>query len=987
MRARRGLRRRWRPLALLALLPAASVLAGGARTVRAFVPSCAWDDEVVSWPTAQRFSGVTVDLLANDPPERQLEWTADGPTAAGYSRRCERGTLTPAGARGLYNYLPDDPTLSLAGGFDRCPYQLAKLGWDQPACASEADIEPGEGTASSQTRRPDVRRAVRPLPGRADARRGGARRAEPVPPVAVDDLFYIGAASSVAINVLDNDRSVEGIPYWPETGSELVNFTQPRHGTVAMASTYLPCGSMRAAARAAAGRGRRAATAAPAAAGGGGASDWRVKGTLQYTRDPGAPLPYVDTFTYTMTGSCSGPPAPCDGGRCATATVTIVASGVPAAGTETTTFALPDGQGGRVIPSLMLPGTPLDGAGGALRFVALQGRARHGTLTRLSTSADGAARFQYAARAGAAAVSDVIPRAAAAPARRPRCCRGQRARAPGPPHRAAAHPAAAALPRRAAAPGTSGANTPPVALDVWDEVKLSPVGSSFNKHVINVLSSCHDADGDELRVSQLSQPTLGRVAVIDDPASPLRGALTYDAPPGGGRGAPPNRAPVVPPREVNLTLGSRLPWPYNETFQLELDLLAGAADPDGDALAVTGAAPEFSFGDFCAAEWAPKRLKAKPSDPYDTETYPSDHVFTLTFNRLWLGLRGTDPPVYDCPTSIPIKFWVWDGKDTTQGTLHVKFALRGDPPRRPVLDAAAVPSYEVAYGGALEITNLTAYGHHPDGMPMGLEVVTPPAHGLLSFAYTNLSDRVGPRFNWADWSAGAGGRFTWSDLYRTGVTYTPTGGHIGSDAFTFRLTDNTDLWSSLELGTVRIDVRPAPRPACAPGACTAGGLCPRCGCAPDGAACACDTAHGFVARPPAGTTSHADILPQAPQCAWAVALPPLVSAPLSSLGRLVRLPFSVAAGARCVREPVIQGVSVDPRRLDACPGGAAGRALTLAPAGARAGSEACARAGASYQYAFRLAPELRGARAGCYRATVTTTDQARHGVTLKLRAA
>jgi hypothetical protein len=125
------------------------------------------------------------------------------------------------------------------------------------------------------------------------------------PPVALDDVFYIGAASSVSFKVLENDADYEctdngRYTIKPFCDMYVVNFTQPRYGTVKFpdAKPIFPSNS------------RDPFTAAAAAAhpavSFGEVDDCRVNGQLQYTLDPSVTRPVTDqvNLQYALTRAC-----------------------------------------------------------------------------------------------------------------------------------------------------------------------------------------------------------------------------------------------------------------------------------------------------------------------------------------------------------------------------------------------------------------------------------------------------------------------------------------------------------------------------------------------------------------------------------------------------------------------------------------------------------------------------------------------------------
>jgi hypothetical protein len=150
-------------------------------------------------------------------------------------------------------------------------------------------------------------------------------------------------------------------------------------------------------------------------------------------------------------------------------------------------------------------------------------------------------------------------------------------------------------------------------------------------------------------------------------------------------------------------------------------------------------------------------------------------------------------------------------------------------------------------------------------------------------------------------------------------------------------------------------------------------------------ACICDAAQGF--RPgPFVNPSVAKFYQPVQHCAWSVVLPQMLVANANDAGRVVRVPFSVlgiVGTPMRVTKPVIQWIRVDPARMASCPTGLGTRVLNVVsnPA-AKAAAETCS-AGSS-MFNWRMAPEQPARPAGCYKATVLTTDQQTHKVVLRL---
>jgi hypothetical protein len=128
-------------------------------------------------------------------------------------------------------------------------------------------------------------------------------------PVAVGDVFYIGAASSVSFNVLENDADYECTDHGryttkPFCDMYVVNFTQPRYGSVKFpdAQPIFPDNSRdplsaRPPPPAAAAASGRLSAVRPAASLG-EVDDWKVNGQLQYTLDPSVTRPVIDQVNF-----------------------------------------------------------------------------------------------------------------------------------------------------------------------------------------------------------------------------------------------------------------------------------------------------------------------------------------------------------------------------------------------------------------------------------------------------------------------------------------------------------------------------------------------------------------------------------------------------------------------------------------------------------------------------------------------------------------
>jgi hypothetical protein len=307
-------------------------------------------------------------------------------------------------------------------------------------------------------------------------------------------------------------------------------------------------------------------------------------------------------------------------------------------------------------------------------------------------------------------------------------------------------------------------------------------------------------------------------------------------------------------------------------------------------------------------------------------------------------------------------------------------------PRAPVLNPASIPTFEVTYGKAVFI-NFTKFGYHPNGRNLSSIIEEFPAHGTVKLQWLRLLRG----YNNID-----------TDDFLVGVHYKPTGGHIGSDSLTFRLLDIRNQWASVELGTVKIIVKPAEVPCGTWDACRVYGLCGKMKCKCPGwlsggcpfpvvvgsNTCGCDAAQGF--RPgPIVDPSTVNFYQPIQHCAWNVMLPEMLAGNLADVGRIVRVPFQIMVGSTgksmCVAKPVVQMIRVDNARMVTCPTGLTTRVMTVNPnATVRAGSEACS-AGLNMAYNWLMLPEKPAREAGCYKATVLTTDRQKHRLVLRLR--
>jgi hypothetical protein len=302
-----------------------------------------------------------------------------------------------------------------------------------------------------------------------------------------------------------------------------------------------------------------------------------------------------------------------------------------------------------------------------------------------------------------------------------------------------------------------------------------------------------------------------------------------------------------------------------------------------------------------------------------------------------------------------------------------------------VLNPATIPTYEVTYGQALFI-NFTQFGYHPNGCNLSSTIVDFPAHGTVKLQWLHLLRG----YNDID-----------TDDFLVGVNYKPTGGYIGPDSLTFRLLEFSNQWASVDLGTVRITVKPAKAPPCDLNACRVYGLCGSLKCKGPGDgggcptpavvgsnACVCDASQGFRSGPIVDP-SIAKFYQPVQHCAWNILLPEMLVGNLADVGRIVRVPFQIMVGSTgktmCVAKPVVQLIRVDNARMVNCPTGLPSRVLTVnANAAVRAGSEACS-AGANMAYNWLMLPEQPARAAGCYKATVLTTDRQTHRLVLRLR--
>jgi hypothetical protein len=118
-------------------------------------------------------------------------------------------------------------------------------------------------------------------------------------------------------------------------------------------------------------------------------------------------------------------------------------------------------------------------------------------------------------------------------------------------------------------------------------------------------------------------------------------------------------------------------------------------------------------------------------------------------------------------------------------------------------------------------------------------------------------------------------------------------------------------------------------------------------------------------------------------------LPEMLVANVADVGRIVRVPFQIMVGSTgktmCVAKPIVQMIRVDNARMVICPAGISSRVLMVNPnAAVRAGSEACS-AGLNMAYNWLMLPEKPAREAGCYKATVLTTDRQKHRLVLHLR--
>jgi hypothetical protein len=307
-------------------------------------------------------------------------------------------------------------------------------------------------------------------------------------------------------------------------------------------------------------------------------------------------------------------------------------------------------------------------------------------------------------------------------------------------------------------------------------------------------------------------------------------------------------------------------------------------------------------------------------------------------------------------------------------------------PRAPVLNPLSIPTFEVPYGQSIFI-NFTKFGYHPNGRNLSSMIVDYPAHGTIKLQWLHLLRG----YNDID-----------TDDFLVGVHYTPTGGYIGQDLLSFRLLEISNQWASLDTGTVNIIVKPAAAAPCSMDSCRASGLCGganKCkgpgvsgGCPAvpivGSNACICDPAQGFIPGPVVYLKTVQYYQPEQ-HCVWNLALPDMLVGNLADAGQIVQVPFQIMVGSTgrsmCVAKPVVQAICVDNAPMAACPTGLSSRVLTVnSNASVRAASEACS-AGANMAFNWMMLPEKPARAAGCYKATVLTTDQQTHRLVLRLR--
>ncbi|WIA16378.1 hypothetical protein OEZ85_013074 [Tetradesmus obliquus] len=512
-----------------------------------------------SWDNARRYpiplSRIqiprTVDLLANYTSGEEIKWimSEDGTDFKNHPVFCWSGLLSYVGQDRIFKYTLQDPTQY--GMVDNCDWKLE-------SDTSQYSTETAYIYVDNQA------------------------------PVALDDVFYIGSGSSAAFNVLENDADYECTDHGyyttrPICDMYVVNFTQPLYGTVKFPDSQpiFPWDRSQAAAAgstAAAAAAKMSGAVSPAAAGGGGSiRDWKQNGLLQYALNYSIPRPLIDKFTYTVGDARYNPVTGYAQIRYRTATVTIVADGSSPSST-TSRFTLPDDKGSRSV-QFTLPAIPTDRLGGSNRLLAIDEGPRRGSLVLLSSS-PGSRTYKYTVAAKAAAVTDTIKYSVVT-------SDGQLDRGivffdiAGPP----------------------GRNTPPVAVDVYSTTYISPVIASFSGHLIDVLSSCYDAnpeDAGKLSVSEFMQPKRGSVQMVKG------GMLLYNASLEGGEFADSFAYWVKDARGAESVAGtvhitassyyrpnSAAPIAVDDSYtvaaggSITMDLLANDFDPDGDELQLT----------------------------------------------------------------------------------------------------------------------------------------------------------------------------------------------------------------------------------------------------------------------------------------------------------------------------------------------------------------------------------------------------------------
>ena len=261
-------------------------------------------------------------------------------------------------------------------------------------------------------------------------------------------------------------------------------------------------------------------------------------------------------------------------------------------------------------------------------------------------------------------------------------------------------------------------NRPPVAVDdAATTIAATPVA-------IDVLANDSDPDGDPLTIAALSAPASGTAVVSGNqvaytPAAGFTGTDRFTYTISDGRGgsatatvvvtvtAPPNRPPVA----VDDAAATVAATPVS------IDVLANDSDPDGDPLAIAAL------------------------------TAPASGTAVISGNRVaytpTAGFTGTDRFTYT----------ISDGRGGS-ATATVVVTVSPPPNRPPVAidDAASTtPATPVTI-------NVLANDSDPDGDPLSITAVTPPAAGTAT-------------------------------INGSTIVYAPLRGFVGTDRFTYTISD------------------------------------------------------------------------------------------------------------------------------------------------------------------------------------------------------